>query len=233
VRTVAQVTGTANGSPSCPALSSAELGLDNSAYSAIVPRQVCALDRDVNSIAFAFALAALLQCAGNGAVKLGASEHVPRWIDSFRRVLAKCLNDRTLLLGVAARRMSVSPRTLQRLLEREGTTWRAEVEAVRRAQATRLLRGGFSKSQVARRLGYSDVRALRRAAKRWEERQRLRLAGMPRVAACGRRDLSYPPCVQFARVSTQWILWVVLENSGHIWWPTRSRSGAEARILAM
>lgn len=135
----------------------------------IVPRQAWAPDRGVNSIAFAFALAALLQRAGRGAVKLGESEHVPRWIDSFRQVLAECLDDRALLLSVAARRMSVSPRTLQRLLEREGTTWRAEVEAVRRAQAIRLQRGGLSKAQVARRLGYSDARALRRAVKRWEE----------------------------------------------------------------
>jgi AraC-like DNA-binding protein len=135
---------------------------------AIVSRQAWAPDRDVNSIAFAFALAALLQGAGNGAVKLGESEHVPQWIDSFRQVLAECLNDRALLLSVAARRMSVSPRTLQRLLEREGTTWRAEVEAVRRARAARLQRGGLSKSQVARRLGYSDARTLRRAVKRWE-----------------------------------------------------------------
>ena len=136
---------------------------------AIVPRQPCAPGRGVNNIALAFALAALLQRAGNGAVKLGESEPVPRWIDSFHQVLAGCLEDRALLLSVAARRMSVSPRTLQRLLEREGTTWRAEVEAVRRAQATRLERGGLSKSQVARRLGYSDARALRRAVKRWEE----------------------------------------------------------------
>lgn len=67
-----------------------------------------------------------------------------------------------------ARRMTVSPRTLQRFLEREGTTWRPEVETVRRAQAASLQRAGLSKSQVARRLGYSDVRVLRRAVKRWE-----------------------------------------------------------------
>lgn len=163
------MTGTVKDSPDSHALSSAKLRLDNSACSAIGPRQVCALGRGVNSIAFAFALVARLQRGGNGAVKLGESERAPQWIDSFRQVLAECLDDRALLLSVAARRMSVSPRTLQRLLEREGTTWRAEVEAVRRAQATRLQRGGLSKSQVARRLGYSDARALRRAVKRWEE----------------------------------------------------------------
>ena len=137
-----------------------------------VVRVTRTLQRDVDSIAFAFALAALLQRAGNGDVKPGESEHAARWVDGFRQVLAECLDDRVLLLSVAARRMSVSPRTLQRLLEREGTTWRAEVDAVRRARAARLQRGGLSKSQVARRLGYSDVRALRRAAQRWDRERK-------------------------------------------------------------
>jgi AraC-like DNA-binding protein len=165
------------GSPARLPITSAEFGLDDSAYHAAVLRQVWTLDPDVNTIAIAFALVALLQRAGGAAVEFGEPEHVPRWIDSFRQVLAGCLNDRALLLRVAARRMAVSPRTLQRFLEREGTTWRAEVEVLRCAQATSLQRAGLSKSQVARRLGYSDGRALRRAVKRWERDGGSRIAG--------------------------------------------------------
>ena len=94
---------------------------------------------------------------------------VPRFSDSLSQVLAECLDDQALLLSAAARRMTVSPRTLQRLLQSHGTTWRAEVDAFRRARAARLRGKGLSNSQVAMRLGYSDARALRRATVRWEQ----------------------------------------------------------------
>jgi AraC-like DNA-binding protein len=84
-------------------------------------------------------------------------------------VLGECLDDQAMLLTVAARRLHVSPRTLQRLLEREGTSWRSEVDTARREQAARLRRTGVTRSQAASRLGYSDARSLRRAARRWEQ----------------------------------------------------------------
>lgn len=176
------MTETVNGSLTKPPPSGAEFGLEDPASSAIVPCRTWAPDPDLNSIAIAFVLVTLLQRAGSAAVQLGESECVPQWIDNFRQVLAECLNDRALLLRVAARRMAVSPRTLQRLLEREGTTWRAEVEALRRLQVTRLQRVGFSKSQIAHRLGYSDVRALRRALRHWESED-----GQPNSARCATR----------------------------------------------
>ena len=105
-----------------------------------------------------------------GDAELGAVQGAPLWIDQFREVLASLVSEQTALLGAAARRLSISPRTLQRLLEREGTTWRAELDAVRRNQAARLLADGTSKIEAAARLGYSDARALRRAVRRWRER---------------------------------------------------------------
>ena len=84
-------------------------------------------------------------------------------------MLADLLDDQAVLLGAAARRLAVSPRTLQRLLEREGTSWRAEVDAARHAQAVKLLAGGVSQAGAAARLGYSDARALRRAIRRWTQ----------------------------------------------------------------
>jgi AraC-like DNA-binding protein len=99
--------------------------------------------------------------------EITALEHPIRWIDMCRQVVINCLDDRDALLASAARRLAVSPRTLQRLLEREGTSWRAEVDAARRERAAQLLTGGMSKFSVARRLGYTDPRALRRATRRW------------------------------------------------------------------
>lgn len=111
-------------------------------------------------------LAGMLRRAADA--RLAVPERIPRWIDRFREVLAECLDDQDILLGAAALRLHVSPRTLQRLLEREGTTWRSEVDAARREHAARLRQTGVTSSQAALRLGYSDARSLRRAARRWQ-----------------------------------------------------------------
>lgn len=47
----------------------------------------------------------------------------------------------------------MSPPTPQRMLEQEGTSWRAEVDAARRERAARLQAGGIDKASVAARLG--------------------------------------------------------------------------------
>ena len=91
----------------------------------------------------------------------------PQWIDRFRQVLATCLAAQDLTLGVVARRLGMSPRTVQRRLERNSTSWRAEADAVRREQARWLRAEGLSGAAIAARLGYSDARALRRAVRRW------------------------------------------------------------------
>jgi len=92
----------------------------------------------------------------------------PQWIDRFRQVLATCLAAQDLTLGAVAQRLGMSPRTVQRWLEREGTSWRAEADAVRREQASRLQQDGLSRAAIATHLGYSDARALRRAVHRWD-----------------------------------------------------------------
>jgi len=91
----------------------------------------------------------------------------PQWIDRFRQVLATCLAAQDLTLGVVAQRLGMSPRTVQRWLERNSTSWRAEADAVRREQARWLRAEGLSGAAIAARLGYSDARALRRAVRRW------------------------------------------------------------------
>jgi AraC-like DNA-binding protein len=90
------------------------------------------------------------------------------WIDRFRRVLASHLAAPDLSLRTVAAGLGMSPRTLQRRLEREGTSWRQETDVLRREQAGRLELDGLSRAAAAARLGYSDARALRRAASRWD-----------------------------------------------------------------
>jgi AraC-like DNA-binding protein len=67
-----------------------------------------------------------------------------------------------------ARRLAVSERTLRRRLAQCGTTYEALVDGVRRERVEQLLRHSPSTlREVARRAGFADERALRRAVRRW------------------------------------------------------------------
>ncbi|KUN82743.1 oxidoreductase [Streptomyces griseoruber] len=67
-----------------------------------------------------------------------------------------------------ARRHATSERTLRRRLAECGTTYEALVDGVRRERVEQLLRRpGPTLRDVARQAGFSDVRALRRAVRRW------------------------------------------------------------------
>ncbi|MES2106060.1 MAG: AraC family transcriptional regulator ligand-binding domain-containing protein [Pseudomonadota bacterium] len=63
--------------------------------------------------------------------------------------------------------LRISPRSLHRLLAREGTSYFHITESVRIERAKRLLLAGVTTEDVAERLGYSDGRSFRRAFKRW------------------------------------------------------------------
>ncbi|MFJ4671536.1 AraC family transcriptional regulator [Kitasatospora purpeofusca] len=67
-----------------------------------------------------------------------------------------------------ARRHSTSERTLRRRLAQCGTTYEAIVDGVRRERVEQLLgRSSLTLHDVARRVGFADERALRRAVRRW------------------------------------------------------------------
>jgi AraC-like DNA-binding protein len=71
-------------------------------------------------------------------------------------------------LEEVARRVSASPRTVQRLLREEGTTYHAEVDAVREALArTWLADPRRTLHDVAISLGFADQSAFSRAFTRW------------------------------------------------------------------
>lgn len=70
------------------------------------------------------------------------------------------------LEGVAERLRS-SPRTLQRLLGGEGTSFAAELAGVRRKHAEALLLDGVDIGEVSWRLGYAEPAVFHRAFKRW------------------------------------------------------------------
>ncbi|MEU1183159.1 AraC family transcriptional regulator ligand-binding domain-containing protein [Streptomyces sp. NPDC005820] len=67
-----------------------------------------------------------------------------------------------------ARRHTSSERTLRRRLAECGTTYEAVVDGVRRERVEQLLRRPeLTMRDIARQAGFSDVRALRRAVRRW------------------------------------------------------------------
>lgn len=70
--------------------------------------------------------------------------------------------------GEQAQRHATSERTLRRRLADCGTTYEALVEGVRRERVEQLLlRPELTLRDIARRAGFSDERALRRAVRRW------------------------------------------------------------------
>jgi AraC-like DNA-binding protein len=71
-------------------------------------------------------------------------------------------------LETVAERLHMSGRTFKRKLQEHGTGFRELVEAVRRAEAIRLLNTtGLSVAQIARRLGYADASSFTRAFHKW------------------------------------------------------------------
>lgn len=63
--------------------------------------------------------------------------------------------------------LGMSPRTLHRLLAREGTSYANITENIRITRAKRLLQSKRSLDDIAAELGYSDSRSFRRAFRRW------------------------------------------------------------------
>jgi AraC-like DNA-binding protein len=98
-----------------------------------------------------------------------ASECQSEWLADLRGTLPARLADRTTSLSEVSRALAISPRTLQRRLANAGTSWRDEVDAARRELAVELARAGESRKTIARQVGYSDTRGLRRALRRWTD----------------------------------------------------------------
>ena len=67
-----------------------------------------------------------------------------------------------------AKAMAMSPRSLRRKLEQEGTSFRAIIEEERCQTATQMLRGSDMKlDELAIHLGYTDTASFTRAFRRW------------------------------------------------------------------
>lgn len=94
----------------------------------------------------------------------------PRVRAALTRALLAPGND--VRLEPIADALALRPRTVQaRLarLAREGLAFSALVDAVKSEETQRLLEAGLAASEVARRLGFADASALRKARRRWAQ----------------------------------------------------------------
>jgi AraC-like DNA-binding protein len=92
------------------------------------------------------------------------------WHEHFRHLLADALEHGDPSITALARRLAISPRTLQRRLAEHGTTWRAELDRARQALARHYSPAGPpGVARLARQLGYYDPRSVRRALLRWDD----------------------------------------------------------------
>lgn len=86
----------------------------------------------------------------------------------LERLIATSLSDGSVSLEHLARKLAMSPRTLQRRLKEEGTTHRVLVERVRCERAHELL--GTTEvpiAEIAKHLGFGDTVAFHKAFRRW------------------------------------------------------------------
>lgn len=88
-------------------------------------------------------------------------------VSQVQRLLAAARDPLPSLSEVAAL-LNISPSTLKRRLQQEGTSFQQQIDDVRRTRAMDLLREpGRTIEQVGRKLGYSDAANFTRAFRKW------------------------------------------------------------------
>ncbi len=101
----------------------------------------------------------LLDQARSQLARVGSSDIVSRVVHT----LEARLQSGDLEAASIAYALALSPRTLQRHLEDAGTTYRDVLAHVRERRRAELRAGGVSDADIARQIGFSDARAMRRS----------------------------------------------------------------------
>ncbi len=96
------------------------------------------------------------------------TEHDTGWASSVRTIIRQLLPTGAATLEVVAVQFNLHPKTLQRRLADESTTFAALVDDVRRESADHYLSTTqMSLSHLARELGYAEQSVLTRSCRRW------------------------------------------------------------------
>jgi AraC-like DNA-binding protein len=91
----------------------------------------------------------------------------PSLLDEVRAAITDELSHGEVDIERIARRVGVTPRSLQRRLRDGGTSYRELIDTVRHRRAIDLMQRGLPIGDVAQHLGFSEPRAFRRAFRRW------------------------------------------------------------------
>ena len=132
------------------------------------PRNCALIDRRWLNVPIATHSAVMLAQLGAQLEEQAEAKALPpRSTAAVEQVLLRS-GSAKLSIDQVAGALQVSVRTLRRRLSEDGTSFRALSERIRVQTARRLLREqGMTVTAVAEQLGFSDVRAFRRAFKRW------------------------------------------------------------------
>lgn len=111
------------------------------------------------------------------------------FVDAVEATLAHAVGNDALGLTSTANRLAVTPRTLQRRLREEGTTFAVLQDRARHVAALRLLReNDVSLGEVSFLLGFSQPSAFNRAFRRWRGTTPQRFRSALRERRPGRTD---------------------------------------------
>ena len=100
--------------------------------------------------------------------RLSAIETAASVVDLTRAALLELLPTGDAGIGTVASRLALSPRTLQRRLDQEGTSFKGVLSALRCELAEDYLSKDVSVAEVAFLLAYSEVNSFQRAFKGWK-----------------------------------------------------------------
>ncbi len=93
----------------------------------------------------------------------------PSFTDEVRARIFKRMVGESITISSIASDLARTPRTLQRHLAREGTSYQALLDEIRRATAQRLLVAtALLETEVAFFLGFEEVNSFTRAFRKWE-----------------------------------------------------------------
>jgi AraC-like DNA-binding protein len=145
-----------------------------SAYESVFGRAALRFGSDWNAVVFSNSWLDVPFAQGDAVLfslldELAVSklESRPEPVDLRLEVARRALVEGGFGLSAACRALGMSPRSLQRLLEERGTTFRRFRDEMRAALAQNYLGGPLPLKQIAERLGFGDVNAFSRAFRRW------------------------------------------------------------------
>jgi AraC-like DNA-binding protein len=107
----------------------------------------------------------LTQVANEALARLPGSDPLRQLV---RQAILKCLPDTDPSVNHVAARLAMSPRTLQRRLSKEGTSYQQVLDSARLERSIDYLaRSHIPIAEAAALLGFSDLTSFHRAFKRW------------------------------------------------------------------